>query len=137
MEGATGYVVEIYDNQFNLVLSSPQLTGQSWAPPQSLARGKVYAWQVKAIKDGQEFTSPRPPAPQARFRILDQAKANELANARRAAGASHLILGLLYAEAGVLREAEQELRYVQKANPDSKVASSLLSQVQALRRRSA
>jgi hypothetical protein len=134
MEGATGYVVEVYDSQFNLVIASPQIDSHSWASPQSLSRGNIYGWQVKAIKDGQEITSPRPPAPQARFRILDQAKANELAKARRVYASSHLTLGLLYAEAGLLKEAEQELRMLQKANPDSEIARRLLRQVQALRR---
>jgi anti-sigma factor RsiW len=134
MEGATAYVVEVYDNKFNLVTASPQLTANSWATTQSLARGVVYSWQVKAIKDGQEFESPRPPAPQAKFRILDQAKANELAKAKRAYPSSHLTLGLLYAEAGLLNEAERELRLLQKANPSSEIARSLLSQIQSLRR---
>jgi hypothetical protein len=134
MEGVTGYVVEVYDSKFNLAVASPQVADHSWAAPKSLSRGNVYSWQVKAIKDGQEFKSPRPPAPQARFRILDQAKSNELAKARRAYPSSHLTLGLLYAEAGLLKEAEQELRLLQKANPDSEIARSLLSQVQALRR---
>jgi hypothetical protein len=135
MEGATGYVVEVYDGDFNLAATSPQLTNHSWMPP-ALSRGKIYSWQVKAIKDSQEFISPRPPAPQARFRILDQAKANELAKAKRAYPSSHLTLGLLYAEAGLLREAEQELRALQKANPDSELVRSLLGQLQASRRRS-
>ncbi len=134
MEGATGYIVEVYDSKFNLVATSPELTGHSWAAPQPLSRGSVYAWQVKATKDGQEFTSPRPPAPQARFHILDQAKANELQKARRAYPSSHLALGLLYAEAGLLKEAEQELRLLQKANPHSEIARSLLAQLLALRR---
>ncbi len=134
MEGATAYVVEVYDDKFNLVTASPQLTDNSWATPQSLSRGKVYSWQVKAIKDGQEFESPRPPAPQAKFRILDQATANELAKAKRAYPSSHLTLGLLYAEAGLLNEAERELRLLQKGNPGSEIARSLLRQIQALRR---
>ena len=134
MEGATAYVVEVYDSKFNLVSTSPQLTQNSWATPQSLARGNVYSWQVKAIKDGQEFESPRPPAPQAKFRILEQAKANELAKAKRAYPSSHLTLGLLYAEAGLLNEAEREFRLLQKANPGSEIARNLLRQIQALRR---
>lgn len=134
MEGATNYVVEVYDEKFNLVAASPPLTKRSWALGQSLSRGHVYAWQVKAIKDGQEFKSPRPPAPQARFCVLAQAKANELTRASRAYASSHLALGLLYAEAGLLKEAEQELRSLQRANPDSEIARRLLSQVQALRR---
>ena len=90
MEGATGYVVEVYDEKFNLKATSPQLTRNSWAAPQSLSRGSVFTWQVKAIKDSQEFTSPHPSAPQARFRILDQAKASELTKARRDYASSHL-----------------------------------------------
>ncbi len=134
LDGATGYVVEVYDGQFNLVATSPQLTENSWAAPQPLKRGGVYGWQVKAIKEGQEFKSPRPPAPQAKFRILDQAKANELAQARQAYASSHLALGLLYVQAGLLEEAQQEFRALQKANPNSAIARRLLENVQALRR---
>ena len=134
MEGATGYVVELYDDQFKLAASSPELTTHSWTTSKPLARGKVYSWQVKAIKDGQEVTSPRPPAPQAKFRVLDQAKANEIAQAKRAYRSSHLTLGLLYAEAGLLKEAEQELRLVRRANPNSDIARNLLRQIQNLRK---
>ena len=134
MEGATGYVVEVYDDQFKLLTSSQQLTGRSWTTPEALARGKVYSWQVKAITDGQEVTSPRPPAPQAKFRVLDQARANEIAQAKRAYGSSHLTLGLLYADAGLLREAEQEFRLLRRANPNSEIARKLLRQVQEIRK---
>jgi anti-sigma factor RsiW len=131
-EGATAYVVEVYDEKFTPVATSPQLTTLTWST--TLPRGNVYSWQVKAIKPGEEVTSPRPPAPQAKFRILDQAKANELARARRAHASSHLTLGLLYADAGLLREAEQEFRLLQRANPTSDLARNLLRQVQSLRR---
>jgi anti-sigma factor RsiW len=134
MEGATGYVVEVYDDQFKLVSSSPQITSLSWTATQAIQRGRVYSWQVKAIKDGQETTSPRPPAPQAKFRVLDATKLNELTKAKRAYGLSHLTLGLLYAEAGLLREAEAEFRLLRRANPDSEIAQRLLRQIQAIRR---
>ena len=136
MEGAAGYVVEVYDSKFNLIATSPQLADRSWTPPQSLRRGGVYAWQVRAVKEGREYTSPRPPAQQAGFRILDEERAKEVAKARRAYASSHLALGLVYAEAGLLKEAEQELRLLQKANPESAIARNLVKQVQALRRRS-
>lgn len=134
LEGATGYVVEVYDEKFNMLATSPQLTNNSWTVLQPLKRGGVYSWQVKAIKDGQEITSPRPPAPQAKFRILDQRKANEIAQAQRAFGSSHLTLGLLYAQAGLLDQAEQEFRALQRANPGSALVQRLLSQVRNLRR---
>ena len=134
LEGATGYLVEVYDEKFNLAATSPQLTDNSWTSPQSLKRGGIYSWQVKALKDGQELTSPRPPSPQAKFHILDSAKVNELQQARRAYASSHLTLGLLYAQAGLLDEAEKEFRALQKANQDSALVRKLLSQIQTFRR---
>jgi hypothetical protein len=131
LDGADAYVVEIYDEQFDLVATSPQITDHRWRVPQSLRRGRTYAWQVKAIKDGQELFSPQPSAPQAKFRILDAAKARELARARRAYASSHLTMGLLYVQAGLLDEAEQEFRELERANPDSSVAGRLLKRVLA------
>lgn len=133
MAGATSYVVEVYDDQFKQVATSPQLTTSSWTTTQPLPRGRVYSWQVKATKDGEEVVSPRPPAPQAKFRVLDQAKANELSRAKRAYGTSHLTLGLIYAQAGLLKEAEQEFRILLRSNPNSDIASSLLRQVRSFR----
>jgi len=122
--GASGYVVEIYNAQFNLVASSPSLTGVSWTAPQ-LPRGQVYSWQVKAIREGPELIAPRPQAPQAKFRILDKAATAEIARARRDYASSHLLLGLLYARSGLLDEAEDEFRALQKANPDSSISEVL------------
>jgi hypothetical protein len=129
LEGATGYVVEVYDEQFKRVMVSPEITTLSWSATQSLARGHVYSWQVKALKDGQEVTVPRPPAPQAKFRVIDQGRLDEISQAKRAYGSSHLTLALLYARAGLLNEAEQELRVLQKANPQSEVVRKLLRQL--------
>jgi hypothetical protein len=134
LDGATSYVVEIYDDKLALVATSPRLTDLSWTGAQSLQHGAIYSWQVKTIKDGQEFVTPRAPAPQATFRILDQAKANELVQARRAYASSHLTLGLLYAQAGLLDEAERELRALQTANPNSAIVSRLLANVRPLRK---
>jgi Putative zinc-finger len=131
--GAEGYVVEVYDAQFNLVSSSPLLTDLSWTAPQ-LARGQVYSWQVKAVKGGQEFIAPSPPAPDAKFRIIDEVAAAEIARARRDYASSHLLLGLLYARAGLLDEAEREFRSLQNANPDSDAPRKLAASVSAPRR---
>src|SRR5262249_50738671 len=133
LAGATSYVVEIYDDKVALAAASPQLVDQSWTVPQSLKRGAVYSWQVTAVKDGQEFVTPSAPAPAAKFFILDQAKANELIQARRTYASSHLTLALLYEEAGMLDEAERELRSLQKANPDSEIVKRLMANLRALR----
>ena len=133
LEGATGYFVEVYDDKLRQVITSPQLTDTSWTSPQSLKRGGIYSWQVTAIKGGEEFSSPRPPAPQAKFRILDKTLANELVQARRAYASSHLTLALLYTKAGLLDEAEEEFRALQKANPRSAIPLSLLVSLKAIR----
>jgi anti-sigma factor RsiW len=129
LDGATGYVVEVYDEWFNPLVTGPQITDHSWTAPQSLKRNGIYYWQVKAIKDGQEYKAPRPPAPQAKFRILDEATADELTKARRAYASSHLTLGLLYAQAGLLDEAELEFQALLKNNPDSALGRRLLGQI--------
>jgi hypothetical protein len=134
LDGAEGYIVEVYDARFELVSSSPTLTDVSWTTPR-LARGQVYSWQVKAIRGGQDFLiAPRPTAPQAKFRILDRAATAEIARARREYASSHLLLGLLYARAGLLAEAEQEFRALQKANPDSDAPRKLTASVSGARR---
>ncbi len=133
LAGATGYVVEVYDARFNRVTSSPLLTSLDWTA-RPLARGQVYTWQVKAIRDGLEVIAPRAPAPDAKFRILDHATADEIARARRDFASSHLLLGVLYARTGLLDEAEQELRRLQTANPDVVIVRRLLANVRALRR---
>jgi hypothetical protein len=134
LEGATGYFVEVYDDKLRQIITSPQLTGTSWTSPQPLKRGVLYSWQVTAIKGGDEFSSPGPTAPQARFRILDETLANELVQARRAYASSHLTLALLYTKAGLLDKAEQEFIKLQKANPKSTISLSLLVSLKAMRR---
>jgi anti-sigma factor RsiW len=129
LDGATSYVVEVYDERFDLAAASPQVIDNSWTPPQSLKRGGIYYWQVKAVKDDREFKSPSRGAPQAKFRILDEARADELEKARRSYGSSRLTLGLLYAKSGMLNEAELEFQALLKANPDSALAHRLLKQV--------
>ena len=133
LSDADSYVVEVYDAQFKLVSSSPTLTEVNWTAPR-LRRGQVYSWQVKAIKGGQALIAPQPTAPQAKFRILDEATASEIARVRRDYASSHLLLGLLCARAGLLAEAEQEFRELQKANPDVTIVRRFLANVRAIRR---
>ena len=134
LDGATAYKVVVYDSTFNPVSSSPQLTTTSWATTHALKRGEIYSWQVIATKDGQEVKVPVPPASEAKFKVLEQGGANELDRARRSYGNSHLALGVLYAQAGLLDEAEREFSLLLKANPNSDVVRNLLRNVRMMRR---
>lgn len=134
LAGATSYTVMVYDANFSRVTASPSLAGTQWRPPQPLARGAVYSWQVKAMKDGREIAVPEPPAPEAKFKILERSKADELEGARRQFANSHLTLGLLYARSGMLNEAEREFHALAEANQTSPLARKLLRTVTAASR---
>jgi hypothetical protein len=134
LPGATSYTVEIYNGAFNLLFSSPPLTGNSWTASQPLRRGETLSWQVKAIKDVREVISPRPPQRVVKFRILDPAKAEKVIRAKQNYSTSHLTLGLIYAQYGLLDDAERELRSLQKENPDSDTLRRLLNNISKMRR---
>ena len=134
LNGATGYVVAIYDSNYNEAVRSEELRATQWTPAQSLSRGGVYSWQVIAIKAGGQIKSPAPPTPEAKFKVLEQAGIDELGRARRAYANSHLVLGIIYASFGLMDDAERELKALRAANPKSSVAQKLLSSLRAPRR---
>jgi hypothetical protein len=134
LTGASRYVVTVADDKMNEVATSEPLTSAQWRVPVPLKWGALYSWQVTAFKDGQEVVSPVMPAPQARFMILDQTRAEELRQVEHAFPNYHLGLGVLYARAGLLDEAEQEFQAELKASPNSAVARKLLESVRSMRK---
>lgn len=130
--GAT-YTVAILDDSYNVITTSPSLTTTSWTPTVELERGRIYSWQVTSSKDGKQQVSPVAPDPEARFKVLDRATVNELSNVEKT-GNSHLVRGAMYARAGLLDDAERELRSLLVANPNSEIARRLLQSVRAKRR---
>jgi hypothetical protein len=133
LAGAQSYKVIVTDAKLNEVAMSPELKTTEWRIAQPLAAGGLYSWQVTALKDGVAITSPTLPAPQAKFKVLDRSNAQVLQQAERAYPNSHLVLGVLYAEAGLLDEAEQQLRLLVRANPRVTATQKLLQSVQAMR----
>ncbi|HKG22662.1 MAG TPA: hypothetical protein VKC34_12240 [Blastocatellia bacterium] len=133
LSGASGYRVSIYDTDFNKVTSSPVVTGTQWVLPHPLERGAVYIWQVTATKDNKEITSPVPPAPEARFKVIEQATLPELKRVRERHADSHLIKGLFYVRFGLLDEAEREFKLLLASNPGSPAAKRLFRNVRRLR----
>jgi anti-sigma factor RsiW len=136
LSGAAGYIVTVYkSNSKEVVATSPLLMANEWQMPHSLKRGGIYAWQVRALKDGEEIKMPAPGAAETKFKILEQARAEELERAKQMYAGSRLMLGILYAQAGLLDNAEQEFQALAEANPHSRVAQNLLRSVKAMRRR--
>lgn len=134
LKGARGYTVSVFDKNFNEVIKSGNLTEARWQLPSALERGAIYSWQVTALLEDKQITMPASEAPQAKFKVLEQAKADELERAKRNYAASRLVMGTLYADAGLLDEAEREFQALVNANPQSAIARKLLRSVQAARR---
>lgn len=134
LTGATSYTVAILDGSYKVLTTSPPLTETSWTPTIALDRGRVYLWQVSSLRDGKEHISPAAPESEARFKVLDKATLDELSSVEKT-GNSHLVRGTMYARAGLLDDAEKELRALLAANPNSQIARELLQSVRARRRR--
>jgi putative zinc finger protein len=103
------YVVGIFDGEREAAKSG-EIAATSWTPPSPLARATTYTWQVEVRRNGGSTIVPAPPRPPAMFRIIDQTTANDLADAQRRFAGDHLLLGVLYARAGLQSRAEEELR---------------------------
>ena len=131
--GAESYSVEVYDLNFNRQASSGPLRGNQWTASR-LPRGKTYIWQVTAVKDGKEIRAPQRPAPEARFRIVGSGIAAEIEAARRKRPVPHLLLGTLYAEAGMLKEALREFELLARKNPGSQLPRKLADKIRSQNR---
>jgi hypothetical protein len=133
LPGATSYTIFILDANFNVIVKSEPLSQTSWTTTQPLKRGTFYAWQVTATKDGKALTSPAAPLPEARFKILEPAKSNELQRLAKERPDSHLILGVIYAHNGLLDEAERELQLAINQNQEADTAKKILQSVKSMR----
>ncbi len=91
------------------VARSEPLAGSRWRVPVPLVRGRMYRWQVSVQRGLETAVLPAPPAPPAIFRVLSAREHEALARARSEAGGDHLLLGLLYARAGLVSQARREL----------------------------
>ncbi len=134
LRGAASYTVSVFDADFNLATRSAPQTGTQWTSTK-LQRGKIYSWEVVAVRNGQEVRSPAAPAPRAQFKVLEAETLLELTRLKNKKPISHLALGLTYARSGLLAEAESHLQILARENPNSPVAARLLRTVQEWRKR--
>jgi hypothetical protein len=134
LEGAQQYIVTVFDAKLAQVVNSGPVMRSEWTTPNALQRGVTYSWQITAVKDGEMIVSPKPPLPEARFRVLDQRTANVLATLRLSVGTSHLAMGIFYWKHGLIEQAEREFQALAKANPDSPVVKELLASIRSHRR---
>lgn len=128
LRGATSYSVTIVDNETGAIAATGSTDFNSWPPPHPLPRGRTYAWQVKARRGLREITVPRPPRPEALFRVASDQEAAEVSSWSKA---GHLAAGILFAEHGFLDDAERELQLA--ADAGEARATTLLTEMRSWR----
>lgn len=131
---ASNYQVYVLDADGKQIRQSEELpsTQTQWQAPAALRRGQVFSWVVTALVDGKKVVSPVASAPETKFAVLSNSDFQELARLRKSR--SHLALGVFYARAGLLNEAEREFESLVKLNPDSELPRKLLQSVRNTRK---
>ena len=100
------------------------LPTQLWLVPMPLERGGKYTWQVTAGNKDTESAS---------FIVMSTEAMAEWQDVRREFKDSHLVLGLVAEELGLLTVAEREYQALIKAFPNAEAPARLLTNVQRLR----
>jgi hypothetical protein len=131
LPGAESYTVTLADDGLRPIAQSPPLSGTDWTPADGLPRGRVYVWQVTARRGAETRTAPAPPAPLARFGVVDQETARAIEKVAREHAGSHLLLGILHAQAGVTAEALRHLEQVPAADPHYATARRTIERLAA------
>lgn len=134
LSGASSYRVYVSDSRSRKIADSGVLSPieTQWSLPIPLKRDEIYSWVVGGMVNGEEIVSPSVSEPEAKFRLLSEQKANALNLLERKTD-SHLVLGVFYAQAGMLAEAEREVQQLTNNNPGSAFARRLLQVIQSWR----
>ena len=108
VEGAAWYEVSVFDSNFEPVANSGRIHDPQWTPERDLPPGKEFLWQLEVSVRGRRTTAPKPPEPEARFATLAAGDSSRLADLAAKYGSDHILMGALYARAGILSEARRE-----------------------------
>ncbi len=127
LTGADTYTLMLKDLTTGKEFESGPLNQPKWKTEKPLSRGHQYAWMVEANVGGQLVRAPALDKPYATFKVIDQMQADEIARTRESWGSSHLVMGLVYARAGMVNAAQIEFKQLTIDNPESDAAKSLLS----------
>lgn len=121
-EGATLYVATIVDDRFNPVAESAPLAALEWRPEVELERGRVYQWQVTAFKGDERIESRLRQI--GLFKVIGAGELDSVLQGEAGVD-SALVRAVLYAKAGLLEDAERELRKLDRSGNDGRLRDKL------------
>jgi hypothetical protein len=112
----------------NLVHQSPSLSNNSYQLAIPLKRGEKYIWQVEVeLSDGSMKLLPSNQEPEARFAVIESKIKEAIDDARTSK--SFLELGIHFANAGLINEAENAFLSYLNDHPASAKARELLDKL--------
>lgn len=114
---AEAYTIAVFDQNFSEVARGRSDT-TSWRPDVDLPRGATYSWQVTAHRGSDTITEPKPPRPEARFTIVDEATAARIAEIQTRLANEPLTLGVVLAEEGLIVEARAQFTRAAAEHPE-------------------
>ncbi len=123
--GEPPYTVSVSDERGLVIARAQGIQNTSWMVLTPLRRGGEYTWQVTVMGATE----------QASFRVLDDGQMMLWRAMLAAHRDSHLVIGLVAQQLGMLAIAEREYTALTKAYPDSDTAALLLNNVTDLRSR--
>jgi len=123
--GEPPYTISIADEHGQVIARAQGIQNTSWMVLTPLHRGGEYTWQVTIAGTTE----------QASFRVLDDGQVMLWRAMLAAHRDSHLVVGLVAQQLGMLAIAEREYTAVTKSFPDSNTAALLLNNVSDLRGR--
>jgi hypothetical protein len=121
--GDSSYSVSLSDSR-GLISRRGALKDTRWTPPSALSRDKLYTWEVESAGVRHRGT----------FRVLSESQQRELDKVRAEHGSSHLVMGAVNQELGLLTPARLEFEAMAKDKAQSQQASKLLNHIDALRK---
>ena len=132
---AIGYTVVIVDTGLHPVEHSPALRATVWRPHRPLPRGRTYLWQVTAtLRGGSKVVASSPTPSDAALPIIPLKLADEIAHFQQSHEEAHLVLGILYAQAGMLTAGVDELKKVPPGDLSYNTARTLLRSLPSISR---
>lgn len=121
--GDSSYSVSLSDSK-GLISRRAGIKETRWTAPSALARDHVYTWEVESAGAKHRGT----------FRVIGENQLKELERVRAEHGGSHLVMGAVSAELGLLTSAQQEFEAMAKDKAQSQQAARLLSHIETLRK---
>ncbi|MEO8097478.1 MAG: hypothetical protein ABI811_07225 [Acidobacteriota bacterium] len=122
--GPGPFKVDLLDAANQMVATVPNVPVTNWVVSKELQRGAIYTWRVTAANGDNEAAS---------FVVLTLEETTDWQRVRQQFKDSHLVMGTVAEQLGMLSIAEREYKELIKTYPQAEAPARLLDNILALR----